>query len=314
MTNRFLSGSAVRLLFGIACGLASCVLWAQTTASARPSASGEAAAWAAEAETRYQFLPNVSYLTAGNVELRMDIYSRRDLDTPQPTLVFFHGGFWMRGSKDAQLLALLPWLEKGWNVVNVGYRLGDAAIAPAAVIDAFCALRFLTAHAETYRIDPERIVTSGQSAGGHLALSAAMLADEGYDSHCPEGQTPKVAAVINWYGVTDVPDVIDGANASEIAAGWFGGMAKPDAMMLAGALSPLNHVRNGLPPILSIQGDADAIVPYSHGTRLHEALRITDTAHELITVPEGGHGRFSAEQRRQIYQSITRFLIQIGLE
>src|SRR5690606_8203272 len=132
----------------------------------------EAAVWAVEAETRYNFQPDISYPTADDVELKLDIYSRRDVTTPQPTLIFFHGGFWVAGSKDTQLTALLPWLEKGWNVVNVSYRLGGIAPAPAAVIDAFCALRFVQANAAMYNFDTSRIVTSGQSAGGHLALAA----------------------------------------------------------------------------------------------------------------------------------------------
>ena len=95
------------------------------------------AEWAAEVESRYQVSIDTPYISQGGAELAMDIYSRRDVTTPQPTLVFFHGGFWVAGSKDAQMLALLPWLEMGWNVVNVGYRLGGTAPAPAALVDAF---------------------------------------------------------------------------------------------------------------------------------------------------------------------------------
>ncbi len=118
------------------------------------------ALWAVEAETRYNLQPNITYLTENGVELKLDIYSRREVTTPQPTLVFFHGGFWMVGSKDIQLTALLPLLEKGWNVVNVGYRLGGVAPAPAAVVDAFCALRFVGNQAAMYNIDVNRIVAT----------------------------------------------------------------------------------------------------------------------------------------------------------
>ncbi|HJO12132.1 MAG: alpha/beta hydrolase [Gammaproteobacteria bacterium] len=292
------------------CGLALFSCMAPSTSLAQLSSS---AIWAAEIETRYRFQPNVSYHTENGIELKLDIYSRRDVDTPQPTMVFTHGGFWVRGSKDTQLMALLPWLEMGWNVVNVGYRLGGEALAPAALVDTFCALRFINANADEYNIDADRLVTSGQSAGGHLALSAAMLSDAGFDAGCPAGDTPAIAAVINWYGVTDVPDVIDGPNRSEIAAAWFGDMDKGRALELAERLSPLQYVRDDLPPILTVQGDADTVVPYAEGVALHEALKGTNVKNRLLTIPGGGHGRFTAAERVEIYDAVQDFLRQAGL-
>ncbi len=270
--------------------------------------------WAAEVESKYTFAPDVTYTTENGVELKLDIYSRRDVTTPQPTIVYFHGGFWVAGSKDTLAIAVLPWLEKGWNVVGVQYRLGGVAPAPAAVVDAFCALRWVGSNAAMYNVDTTKIVASGQSAGGHLALTLGMLDEAGFDANCPAGTTPKVAAVINWYGVTDVVDVISGPNRNEAPVRWFGMMAETDAIALAQKLSPLTYVRNDLPPILSIQGDADMVVPYAHGVKLHDALAKTNTQNILLTIPGGGHGRFKAEERAMIYEVINTFLKQHGLE
>ncbi len=291
--------------------LASLLLLTSLPAAAQLSAT---ASWATEVETRYNFTPDVPYVTEQGIELKLDVYSRRDTQTPQPALVFMHGGFWVAGSKDAQTLNILPWLEKGWNVVVVGYRLGGVAPAPAALVDTFCALRFVAAHADQYNIDVQRIVASGQSAGGHLALGLGLLADEGYDRGCPAGDTPRVAAVINWFGVTDVVDVIDGPHRSDSAARWFGDMDHDAALALAGRLSLLQHVREGLPPILTIQGDADAVVPYAQGQALDAALDRTSVPHEFLTIPGGGHGRFTAPERARIYETINRFLADNGLE
>ena len=269
------------------------------------------AEWAAEVESRYQVSIDTPYISQGGAELAMDMYSRRDVTTPQPTLVFFHGGFWVAGSKDAQMLALLPWLEMGWNVVNVGYRLGGTAPAPAALVDAFCALRFVGTEAARFNIDTSRIVVSGQSAGGHLAMSMGMIPDtEGFSAGCPEGTTPKVAAVINWFGVTDVQDVIEGTNAQPNAARWFAGVN--DTRALAQQVSPMRYVRNDLPPILTIQGDADPIVPYAQGVALHRALATTNVRNQLLTIPGGGHGRFTGDQRKLIYTTIQEFLMESG--
>src|SRR4051812_8324858 len=104
-------------------------LVAPQTAFAQSAGSAE---WAAHAANEYQVFPNVTYLTASNYEAKMDIYARRGVTTPQRTVMYFHGGFWAAGSKDASLMSLMPWLEMGWTVVNVEYRLARVAPPPAA--------------------------------------------------------------------------------------------------------------------------------------------------------------------------------------
>jgi acetyl esterase/lipase len=86
--------------------------------------------WAAHAANQYRVVPDVTYLTASNYESKLDIYARRDVTTPQPTLVYFHGGFWAAGTKEGSLMSLVPWMEMGWNVVNVEYRLARIRSSP----------------------------------------------------------------------------------------------------------------------------------------------------------------------------------------
>ena len=158
-----------------------------------PAASAQlspTAEWATHASNQYQVAANVTYLTATGYESKLDVYRRRDATTPQPTLVFYHGGGWIGGTKEASFMSLMPWLEMGWNVVNVEYRMARVAPAPAGVEDALCALRFITApaQAKTYNIDTNRIVVSGESAGGHLALIAGMTPDSaGFTNVCAGG-------------------------------------------------------------------------------------------------------------------------------
>ena len=122
---------------------------------------------------------------------------------------------------------------------------------------------------------------------------------------------PKVAAIINWYGITDVNDMLAGPNVRSYAVQWIGGGTDREAV--AKSVSPLTYVRAGLPPILSIQGDADPIVPYSQNTRLHDALTKAGAANELFTIPGGGHGNFKPEDRIKIYQKVREFLSKNGL-
>ena len=293
-------------------------LSAQAPAVATPP---QTTGWATHMANRYTVAPDVTYLTASGVELKMDIYRRRDVQTPQPTLVFYHGGGWVVGSKDAALMSFMPWIEMGWNVVNVGYRLLRVAGAPAAVEDALCALRFIAApqQVKQYNIDTARIVVTGESAGGHLALAAGMIpASAGFTNICAGGgftgfdnAVPPVAAIINWYGITDLNDMLAGQNARSYAVQWIG--AVPNRNELAKSISPLTYVRAGLPPVLTIHGDQDPIVPYTHATRLHEALGKAGVNTELFTVPKGGHGNFGPEDRTRIYAKVKEFLSRIRL-
>src|SRR6516164_2237654 len=153
-----------------------------TAAFAQLSPSAD---WATHAANQYQSTPNITYLTAGNVEVKLDVYARRGATTPQPTLIYMHGGFWVAGNKEGALMTLMPWFEMGWNVVNVEYRLGRVALAPAAVEDCFCALKCVASQARMYNFDVNCLVVTGESAGGHLALALGLIPEEvGLDREC----------------------------------------------------------------------------------------------------------------------------------
>jgi acetyl esterase/lipase len=286
------------------------------TLSAQLSPTAE---WATHAQNEYGVAANITYLTSNGFDAKLDVYRRRDAQTPQPTLVFYHGGGWIGGTKEASFMSVMPWLEMGWNVVNVEYRMARVSPAPAAVEDAQCALRYVVGRAKDFNIDPARIVVSGESAGGHLALAAGMIpASAGFTNVCAGGgftasdaAVPKVAAIINWYGITDVNDMLGGPNARAYAVQWLGSLSNRDA--IAKSVSPITYVRAELPPILSIQGDADPIVPYSQNVRLVDALKKVGAKAELFTIPGGGHGNFKADERSKAYAKIREFLSANGL-
>jgi len=271
-----------------------------------------AATWAAQAAYEYQILPNITYLAVNNYEAKLDVYKRRDTAGGQPTLIWIHGGGWVGGAKEGALMSLLPWLEMGWNVVNLEYRLGRVSLAPAAVEDCLCALRYVAANAKTYDIDASRLVVSGDSAGGHLSLTTGMIPESaGLDRQCPGAPLPKVAAIVNWYGITDVVDLLDGPNRKPYAVQWMGSL--PNREEIARRVSPLTYVRQGLPPILSIHGDADPTVPYNHAVWLHEALSKAGVPNQLLRVPGGKHGGFTPDERTRIFVAIREFLAKNGL-
>ena len=288
---------------------AAAALVAALTIAALPARAqlSETAAFASQLQNEYRIVPNVTYLTANNWDAKLDLYLRREVSRPNPTLIYIHGGGWTGGTKEGSVFTFLPYIEKGWSVVNVEYRLARVSLAPAAVEDCLCALRWVVRNAKTYNFDLSNLVVTGNSAGGHLALTTGMLpASAGLDRECPGPEQLKVSAIVNWYGITDVEDLLDGPNMKTYAVTWLSSME--NRREIARRVSPIHYVRADLPPIITIHGDADPTVPYTHAVRLHEALQKAGVPNQLVTIPGGHHGGFNREQTLRAYSEIEKFL------
>lgn len=262
-------------------------------------------------------VPNVVYLKANNWQGRLDVYARRD-PAPAPTLIYIHGGGWVGGSKEGSALNVLPYVAMGFAVVNVEYRLAEVSLAPAAVEDCRCALRWVTAHAKDYNLDISRLVIAGNSAGGHLALTTGMIpGDAGFDRQCLSPTAPKASAIVNFYGIADVADLLEGPNKKPFPENgpytvwWLGNATDREA--LAKRVSPITYVRAGQPPVISVHGDADPTVPYNHSVRLHDALKKAGVPNELVTIAGGKHGGFTLDENRRAFAAIRAFLVKNGV-
>lgn len=264
--------------------------------------------------THYRVAPNQPYLIAGGWTGRLDLYLPRHAAKagPMPVALLFHGGGWVSGNKDEIALDVVPYLAMGIAVANVDYRLAATAPAPAAVQDARCALRWVARHADQYGLDTNKIVTVGSSAGGHLALMAALApASAGFDDLCPGNEPMHVAAVINFFGVSDVDQLLQPATARDFAIGWIG--TAPNRDDLARRLSPLTYVTKEAPAVFSVHGDADPIVPFDQSKRLHATLTTAGVPNRLYPVPHGGHGEFSGDDVLLVNRAVHDFLVKRGV-
>jgi acetyl esterase/lipase len=262
---------------------------------------------------RYYVVPNVAYAGTNNNSAKLDVFVPRDASAKAlvPTVIYIHGGGWEGGDKNSSVLRLLPYLEMGWAAVNVDYRAGPST-APAAVEDCRCALRWVIRNAQKYKFDVKKLVVTGESAGSHLALTTGMLpSSAGLDGNCTGTEELKVAAIVNWYGVTDVVDLFEGPNQEGFAVRWLG--SRPKSKEIAQRVSPLQYVRAGLPPILTIHGDADTIAPYNQAVRLHKALDDAKVSNQLLTIPRGTHGGFDRGEVIRIYATIHEFMKKHGV-
>lgn len=300
----------------VALTVAACATcFAQTQASAPDS-------WADYASGEYDIQPNITYSTANNTDLKLDLYLPHDRAAAVPALILFHGGGWVGGQKERNVLYLLPYLALGWAVINVEYRLASNSLAPAAVEDCRCALRWAARHAKEYRIDASKFVLTGTSAGGHLALITAMLpAGNAFDRRCPtddgvrwnQAAEPdvKVAAVVNWFGITDVAELVEGPNAKHYAVEWFGSLE--NRAELARRVSPINYVRAGVPPVITIHGEEDDVAPYAQAVRFHAALEKAGVSNRLVTIRGRKHGGFNRQELLSSYAAVREFLRRNGL-
>lgn len=246
---------------------------------------------------------NLSY--DSHKETVIDVFKPKAMGKgKQPGVLFIHGGGWTSGSKESVVQHFVaPFLEKGFVVANVEYRVASVALAPAAVSDVLKAADWFRKNADKYGVDAKRMVVSGGSAGGHLALMVGLA-----NKAMGLGPHGRVGAVVNFYGITDVGDLLEGTNERKYAVTWI-----PDTMAerreIARRVSPQTYVGKGEPPVLTIHGDADPTVPYDHGVTITRMLRDAGNDAELISVPRGAHGDFMRNaQAAAIWEQIFQFL------
>jgi len=283
----------------------------------------DAGTFAAEM-ARYEVHPNIVYHTANNYEAKLDLYTSAESQkpsSPTPVVLVIHGGGWIAGSKEERVLEMMPYLQMGFAAVNVEYRLAKSSLAPAAVEDCRCALHWVFANAKKYNFDPSRVVLQGGSAGGHLVLTTGMLTPkDGFDNQCwtddedywskspGTNSDPKVAAIVNWFGIADVLDELHGANAKGYAVVWLGN--QPSADEIAKRVSPINYVNRNNPPIITIHGDKDTDVPVEQSRMMSAKLEKQGVEHQLNTIAGAEHGLADGDPQnvRQAYEAAIEFL------
>lgn len=247
-----------------------------------------------------------TYKRVGETDLRLSIVYPPDYKAGQsyPAIVFFFGGGWVNGDIRQFEPQCHHFARRGMVAIAADYRVkGRHGTTPAdAVRDGRSALRWLRGHARQVGIDPNRLVAAGGSAGGHVALGTALLsgfddpADDPTVSSCP------TALVLFNPVVKTTP-------------GGFG-YERMGTHARAEALSPVAHIRPGLPPTLILHGTADEAVPVGNVNEFCRQMQSMGNTCELHTFPDQKHGFFNYTRDRTLYEQTLwladRFLVGLG--
>ncbi len=257
-------------------------------------------------------VPDVTYgEVPGYRPLELDLYLPRD-SGPAPVIVHVHGGGWRRGSRRHPLPALGPGFYddlagQGFAVAAIDYRLSGEALFPAPLDDVRTAVGWAGDHGAPYGLDAGRVFLWGDSAGGHLALLAALTG-------------AAVCGVVAWFPVTDLAglpsDVADAGGVPDPGPqsreALLLGAPAASVPELAREASPVAHASAAAPPVLLMHGAADDMVPPAQSVRLAGALRAAGAAVELELVPGATHFWKGASDVPGIVRRSVEFLRAIG--
>jgi acetyl esterase/lipase len=240
------------------------------------------------------FEPDIEYANPDDQHLQLDLARPRSGPGPFPAVVCIHGGGFRAGNRKSHDDLIKKLAKQGYVAATISYRLAPRYKFPAAIHDCKAAVRWLRANAKKYKINPDRIGVTGDSAGGHLALFLGVTAGvkqfEG-DEGNPK-QSSGVACVVSYYGPSDFTRSYEkgkSKDAAEVLPLFLGGDLKKarHKHILA---SPLYWVTPEAPPTLCIHGTRDDYVAHEQAKWIVDRLKAAGVEAQLLTIEDAGHG------------------------
>lgn len=236
------------------------------------------------------------YGERGGQALRYDLL-RPDSDDRLPLVICLHGGGWISGSKEDYRDIGEVFCRAGLAAAIPSYRLAPLHPFPAAVEDVADFIRFARAQAGDWNIDPGKIGTIGNSAGGHLASMAGLQEDA----------LARANAVVDICGISDLrkPREI------HLPISWgfvdqFLPYEYEGNETIFERASPICLVTKDAPPFLVIHGEEDDVVPVAQSDAFVGALKEAGVSVEYHRYPHEAHS-FTLSAWSSIEATATRF-------
>lgn len=259
----------------------------------------------------------IKNLPFGNHHQKLDIYRGRNQNPDKrPVLMQIHGGAWTEkmGSKNEQALPLMAHMAtRGWIAVSIDYRLSPRATWPEHLIDCKEGLKWIREHIAEYGGDPEFVVVTGGSAGGHLTAMMALTAGDPEYQPGFEDTDTSVQAAVPFYGPMDFNaefaaykktdrDFIEATILKKKRS------EDPEAFNRA---SPVHRVHSDAPPFFVIHGDHDSLVPVDGARAFVEKLGSVSSAPVAYAEIHGAQHAFDmfpSVRSEHVKHGVERFL------
>jgi acetyl esterase/lipase len=257
------------------------------------------------------FEKNIEYSNPDDQHLQLNMARPKEGAGPFPAVICIHGGGFRAGTRESFNGLCLQLAERGYVAVTVSYRLAPKYQFPAAVYDVKAAVRWMRANAAKYQIDPDRIGTTGGSAGGHLAqflgVTSGVKKFEGDGGNSEYSSSVK--CVVNFYGPSDFTKSYDASvDAKDVLPLFLGGNLEQERHRHIES-SPLYWVTPEAAPTLFVHGTKDAYVAHEQAEWIVARMKAADVEATLMTIEDGDHGfrTSSPEVKEKIEKSRFEF-------
>ena len=204
---------------------------------------------------------------AADAGITFDVYSPDDGDEPLPTIIWVHGGAWISGNSSNVDPYLRILAAEGYTTVGLNYTVGPEATYPTAVHQLNDALQTLDARAAEFRIDRDRIVLAGDSAGAQLASQLAALSTNPDYAHLlsidPALDADQLVGVVLNCGVYDLDAMSEltgiGAWGFKVALWGYTGDQDWSQRASGATMSTIDFVTSDFPATYISGGNGDAL-------------------------------------------------------
>jgi acetyl esterase/lipase len=270
--------------------------------------------------SRRRFLSgrNLAYGDAG-IRNQLDVWRRPDLaiDGGAPVLLQIPGGAWVTGKKEGQAHPLMSDLaERGWVCVTMNYRLSPRATWPDHIVDVKRAIGWVKASIAEHGGDPNFLVVTGGSAGGHLSALAALSANDPAFQPGFEDIDTSVQAAVPMYGPYDIADVRGTGNNPFVP--WWEKRIMKRALSADDpawhAASPVARVGQDAPPFFVVHGRNDTLVSVEQARDFVDRLRAVSSQPVAYAELPGAQHAFDfvrSPRTTHTVRSIARFLTEV---
>ena len=257
---------------------------------------------------------DIVYAEAEGIRLKLDIYQHRDKPGNCPVLLQIHGGGWTEkmGSKNEQARPLMNHMAaRGWICVSIDYRLSPTSTFPAHIIDCKQALAWVKENIAQYGGNPDFIVATGGSAGGHLCALLALSANDPRFQPGFEQADTRVNGCVPFYGVCDFTNHLSSKPNQVLLDALESYILKTsyaESPELYRQSSPISRAHAGAPPFLVIHGDKDSLCAVAEARRFAEVLG-------GVSGQAVGYAEIAGAQHAfDIFRSLRSELVMYGVE